>query len=444
MSATPGPCSGRRRAAKRHAVVVPAGNTVSGWPSSATAGPPSPGSVRTRLRAGLSGSSTQVSLHPAGASHAATCSATPSCSVPPDGESVSTSACSRAQKTSVGGAAAKAPGAYLLVALRFGDGGGARASVRAGEWARRGHLPAEHGLERRRGDRARRGDVRAPAHPKARVIADLEVFRTGADLVLACPPETLDDVLGTLLRARFRKKVALEPAGYALVWGDADGALAELATPIGVERLLAAAPNGDTAPDATWELARIEAGMPRFGHEFTPESMPAEAGLEDRAISFTKGCYPGQEPVARLHYRGHANRGVRGVRFDGAAGRARHPCDRGRSRRGPGDVGRRLAPVRADRPRHPAARGRRRRARRRRRHGAHRGRPALRLAARYFSQAPTSYAAPGVAPMQTSVVGETVDSIFRFTAGPTEIMPPAGTATCSPSSVAVTAPAWTK
>ena len=46
--------------------------------------------------------------------------------------------------------------------------------------------------------------------------------------------------------------------------------------------------------------------------------MPAEAGLETRAISFTKGCYPGQEPVARLHYRGHANRGVRGVRFDGA------------------------------------------------------------------------------------------------------------------------------
>jgi folate-binding Fe-S cluster repair protein YgfZ len=45
--------------------------------------------------------------------------------------------------------------------------------------------------------------------------------------------------------------------------------------------------------------------------------MPAEAGLETRAVSFTKGCYPGQEPVARLHYRGHANRGVRGVRFEG-------------------------------------------------------------------------------------------------------------------------------
>ncbi len=155
--------------------------------------------------------------------------------------------------------------------------------------------------------------------PKARVIADLEVFRTGADLVLACPPETAEGVLGTLLRARFRKKVVLEPADYALVWGDADGALAELATPVGVERLLEAAPANGAASADDWELARIEAGVPRFGHEFDADSMPAEAGLEERAISFTKGCYPGQEPVARLHYRGHANRGVRGVRFAASA-----------------------------------------------------------------------------------------------------------------------------
>jgi tRNA-modifying protein YgfZ len=154
--------------------------------------------------------------------------------------------------------------------------------------------------------------------PKARVIADLEVFRTGDDLVLACPPETADDVLGTLLRARFRKKVALEPAEYALVWGDGAGAaLAELETPAGPQRLLPSVPETGSESAAAWELARIEAGVPRFGHEFDGGSMPAEAGLEARAISFTKGCYPGQEPVARLHYRGHANRGVRGVRFAG-------------------------------------------------------------------------------------------------------------------------------
>jgi aminomethyltransferase len=45
--------------------------------------------------------------------------------------------------------------------------------------------------------------------------------------------------------------------------------------------------------------------------------MPAEAGLEERAISFTKGCFPGQEPVARLHYRGHPNRGLRVLELEG-------------------------------------------------------------------------------------------------------------------------------
>ena len=45
--------------------------------------------------------------------------------------------------------------------------------------------------------------------------------------------------------------------------------------------------------------------------------LPAEAGLEERAISFTKGCYPGQEPIARLHYRGHPNRGLRVLALEG-------------------------------------------------------------------------------------------------------------------------------
>jgi folate-binding protein YgfZ len=64
-------------------------------------------------------------------------------------------------------------------------------------------------------------------------------------------------------------------------------------------------------------VARVEAGIPAFGSEFDGDSMPAEAGLDERAVSFTKGCYPGQEPVARLHYRGRANRGLRGLELDG-------------------------------------------------------------------------------------------------------------------------------
>ena len=60
-----------------------------------------------------------------------------------------------------------------------------------------------------------------------------------------------------------------------------------------------------------FESARIEAGAPRFGNEIDDSVLPAETGLVDRAVSFTKGCYVGQEPVARMHYRGHPNRHLR-------------------------------------------------------------------------------------------------------------------------------------
>ena len=61
------------------------------------------------------------------------------------------------------------------------------------------------------------------------------------------------------------------------------------------------------------DILRIEAGTPRFGAEMSSETMPAEAGIVERAVSLTKGCYIGQEPVARLHYRGRPNRHLRGL-----------------------------------------------------------------------------------------------------------------------------------
>ncbi len=67
------------------------------------------------------------------------------------------------------------------------------------------------------------------------------------------------------------------------------------------------------------EILRIERGRPRFGAEMSTETMPAEAGIVEAAVSFTKGCYIGQEPVARLHHRGRPNRHLRGLRLDGAA-----------------------------------------------------------------------------------------------------------------------------
>ncbi|HEX6782255.1 MAG TPA: glycine cleavage T C-terminal barrel domain-containing protein [Solirubrobacterales bacterium] len=67
------------------------------------------------------------------------------------------------------------------------------------------------------------------------------------------------------------------------------------------------------------EILRIEAGRPRFGAEMGTETMPAEAGIVERAVSFTKGCYIGQETVARLHYKGKPNRHLRGLRLSAPA-----------------------------------------------------------------------------------------------------------------------------
>lgn len=70
---------------------------------------------------------------------------------------------------------------------------------------------------------------------------------------------------------------------------------------------------------AAAEILRVEAGVPRFGAEIGPETMPAEAGIVERAVSFTKGCYIGQETVARLHYKGRPNRHLRGLRLSAPA-----------------------------------------------------------------------------------------------------------------------------
>jgi len=64
------------------------------------------------------------------------------------------------------------------------------------------------------------------------------------------------------------------------------------------------------------EILRVEHGRPRFGQDMTEAAMPAEAGIVEQAVNFTKGCYIGQEPVARLHYRGKPNRHLRGLRFE--------------------------------------------------------------------------------------------------------------------------------
>jgi folate-binding protein YgfZ len=146
--------------------------------------------------------------------------------------------------------------------------------------------------------------------PKARLIAPLRVWRRSADdFLLLTEPELGDAVRTTLLRARFSSKceVEVEEHSSMLVFGEAEGIAGEL--PGTVEVL-----DGEVTPtlDAhELERARIEAGVPAWGKELDESILPAEAGLDETHVSFTKGCYPGQEPIARLHYRGHVNRRLR-------------------------------------------------------------------------------------------------------------------------------------
>jgi tRNA-modifying protein YgfZ len=83
------------------------------------------------------------------------------------------------------------------------------------------------------------------------------------------------------------------------------------------EALLAA--GAQPVSDAAAEIVRVEHGRPSYGIDLDDTIIPQEAGLNERAVSFTKGCYVGQETVARLHYKGKPNRHLRGLRMSSPA-----------------------------------------------------------------------------------------------------------------------------
>lgn len=72
---------------------------------------------------------------------------------------------------------------------------------------------------------------------------------------------------------------------------------------------------GAPAGFAAWEAVRFEAGIPRFGVEMDETTLPPEAGLDQDAISYTKGCYAGQETIARLRTYGQVAKALRGLRL---------------------------------------------------------------------------------------------------------------------------------
>ena len=144
---------------------------------------------------------------------------------------------------------------------------------------------------------------------KARIIAPLRILRRASDDFLVLTEPDLGEVVRTqLLRARFAAKAEIEPEQHRswLVLGGGE--------------VLDERPAGDDASEEEFERWRIESRLPRWGRELDERVLPAEAGLEETHISFSKGCYPGQEPIARQHYRGKVNRRLRVLDTEGDVG----------------------------------------------------------------------------------------------------------------------------
>jgi folate-binding protein YgfZ len=150
--------------------------------------------------------------------------------------------------------------------------------------------------------------------PKSRIVAPLRVVRESPEAFLLITEAALaETVASTLLRARFAARCEIEVKPYHgyLHLGDDPGEGVPNED-YGVEAWERwSEKERDAADPDELEALRIEAGTPVWGSELDESILPAEAGLDSTHVSFTKGCYPGQEPIARLHYRGRPNRSLR-------------------------------------------------------------------------------------------------------------------------------------
>jgi folate-binding protein YgfZ len=180
---------------------------------------------------------------------------------------------------------------------------------------------------------------------KGKMLGDLRVFDLGDELLLDCERVALQELFNMIRRYKLGRAVelhkrTLELCLLSVIGPDAprlagpeehDNARVTLGgveaiavtTDLGTDLFAAAAdrdalraalefPDGD---EAAAEIARVESGRPRYGVDLDDSVIPQEAGLNERAVSFTKGCYVGQETVARLYYRGKPNRRLLGLRL---------------------------------------------------------------------------------------------------------------------------------
>jgi folate-binding protein YgfZ len=160
---------------------------------------------------------------------------------------------------------------------------------------------------------------------KGRIIAPVRAVRTAEDafLLVIDSSDLAGPVAESLLASRFASKCEIQTrpwVGFVQV-GSEPAEPTVAISDFGVEAWEAWREQAEDGADATeLERLRIDAGTPAWGKELDETVLPAEAGLDETHISFTKGCFPGQEPIARLRHRGHVNRRL--CRLDVPAARA--------------------------------------------------------------------------------------------------------------------------
>jgi len=164
--------------------------------------------------------------------------------------------------------------------------------------------------------------IDVPAVCAEEVIRHLDTYRIGRDveirpredlaLLSVIGPRSVEVLGGTpfgVEHAHRSERIAEHDVRLIATYAGADLVGPAPALQAVAEQL--AALGAETASEAAAEILRVEAGRPEFGAEMGHDTIPQEAGINERAVSFEKGCYIGQETVARLHFKGKPNRHLR-------------------------------------------------------------------------------------------------------------------------------------
>jgi tRNA-modifying protein YgfZ len=160
-------------------------------------------------------------------------------------------------------------------------------------------------------------------HALAALARNVEMYSIGRDVQVE--DQTAARAILSLVGPAAREHLDAQPPEREHAWVEGDHGIyattdlgVDVICPAGdADRVKSALGAPTVALDAA-ECVRVESGRPRHGYDFGPETIPQEAGLNERAVSFTKGCYVGQETVARLHYKGKPNRHLRGLKLSEA------------------------------------------------------------------------------------------------------------------------------